>query len=223
MRLKKLTIHNIASVADAEIDFSCTPLASSDVFLICGETGAGKTTILDSICLALFGSVPRLQLGGKAVFDEIKYNDERQMLRSGCGEGSVTLSFTGNDNIDYESCWSVRRARNKADGKFQSVLWTLKSKNLSLSKTTEVRKAVTDALSIYYEQFVRTSMLAQGEFTRFLKAEDSEKAVLLKKLPGTDRFTRIGAEIYRLTAEKQRIYESLRERISMEKILSPEE
>lgn len=223
MRLKKLTIHNIASVADAEIDFSCTPLASSDVFLICGETGAGKTTILDSICLALFGSVPRLQLGGKAVFDEIKYNDERQMLRSGCGEGSVTLSFTGNDNIDYESCWSVRRARNKADGKFQSVLWTLKSKNLSLSKTTEVRKAVTDALSIDYEQFVRTSMLAQGEFTRFLKAEDSEKAVILKKLTGTDRFTRIGAEIYRLTAEKQRVYESLRERIAMEKILSPEE
>ena len=80
MRLKKLTIHNIASVADAEIDFSGAPLASSDVFLICGETGAGKTTILDSICLALFGSVPRLQLGGKAVFDEIKYNDERQML-----------------------------------------------------------------------------------------------------------------------------------------------
>lgn len=223
MRLKKLTIHNIASIADAEIDFSSAPLASSDVFLICGETGAGKTTILDSICLALFGSVPRLQLAGKAVFDEIKYNDERQMLRSGCGEGSVTLSFTGNDNNDYESCWSVRRARNKADGKFQSVLWTLKSNNLCLSKTTEVRKAVIDALGIDYEQFVRTSMLAQGEFTRFLKAEDSEKAVILKKLTGTDRFTRIGAEIYRLTAEKQRIYESLRERISMEKILSPEE
>ncbi len=223
MKLKKLTIHNIASIADAVIDFSDAPLASSDVFLICGETGAGKTTILDSICLALFGTVPRLQLGGKAVFDEIKYNDERQMLRSGCGEGYVSLSFTGNDSIDYESCWSVRRARNKVDGKFQNVLWTLKSSNLALSKTTEVRKAVGQALGIDYEQFVRTSMLAQGEFTRFLKAEDSEKAIILKKLTGTDRFTRIGAEIYRLTTEKQQAYESLRQRIAMEKILSAEE
>ena len=49
MKLKKLTIHNIASIADAVIDFSDAPLASSDVFLICGETGAGKTTILSLI------------------------------------------------------------------------------------------------------------------------------------------------------------------------------
>ena len=109
----------------------------------------------------------------------------------------------------------------QVDGKFQNVLWTLKSSNLALSKTTEVRKAVGQALGIDYEQFVRTSMLAQGEFTRFLKAEDSEKAIILKKLTGTDRFTRIGAEIYRLTTEKQQAYESLRQRIAMEKFSLP--
>ena len=54
MELKKLSIHNIASIADAEIDFKGESLSGASIFLICGETGAGKSTILDAICLALF-------------------------------------------------------------------------------------------------------------------------------------------------------------------------
>ena len=54
MKLIRLTIHNMASIGDAIIDFSAKPLADSEVFLISGKTGAGKSTILDCICLALF-------------------------------------------------------------------------------------------------------------------------------------------------------------------------
>ena len=54
MKLQKLIIHNIASIEDAVIDFEAQPLAGSEVFLITGKTGAGKSTILDAICLALF-------------------------------------------------------------------------------------------------------------------------------------------------------------------------
>ena len=61
MKIQKLVIHNIASFEDAEIDFSKAPLADSDVFLITGETGSGKSTILDAICLALYKSTPRLE------------------------------------------------------------------------------------------------------------------------------------------------------------------
>ena len=58
MIIKKVTIHNIASIADATIDFEAQPLNDAKVFLITGETGAGKTTLLDAICLALFNKTP---------------------------------------------------------------------------------------------------------------------------------------------------------------------
>ena len=100
MKFQKLTIHNIASIEDAVIDFEAEPLAGSEVFLITGKTGAGKSTILDAICLALFDATPRLdstrmQGETKDGDNEIKIKDTRQLMRRNTGEASITLTFTG--------------------------------------------------------------------------------------------------------------------------------
>ena len=106
MKLLKLTIHNMASVGDATIDFTQSPLSDSEVFLISGKTGAGKSTILDCICLPLYGTAPRFKntkingatLDGTAN-DAISVNDPRQILRRNTGEGYAELEFTGNNSL----------------------------------------------------------------------------------------------------------------------------
>ena len=77
MRLKKLTIHNIASIEDAEIDFTAAPLGDAPIFLISGETGAGKSTLLDAVCLALYGETPRMNSSAK---EEIELTDIMPMI-----------------------------------------------------------------------------------------------------------------------------------------------
>ena len=113
MELHVLKIKNIASIADAEIDFSSAPLKDEPVFLICGDTGTGKSTILDAVCLALYNETPRMEAsssekltddavapGKRSDDDTVKINDTRQFLRKGTGRGSVELTFAGNDLTD---------------------------------------------------------------------------------------------------------------------------
>lgn len=213
MKLQKLKIHNIASIEDAEIDFEKTPLSDSELFLITGKTGSGKSTILDSICLALYASTPRLentkmQGATKDKDQKVTVSDPRQLLRRNTGEGYVRLAFIGTDKIPYEAEWSVRRARNNASGNLQSKSWSLKnlSTNELYTKDTDIKQAMATAIGLTFEQFCRTTMLAQGEFTRFLNSDDKDKAAILEKITGVNIYSEIGAAIYSITSEKQATY-----------------
>ena len=189
MKIQRLTIHNMASIEDAEIDFSAKPLVDSDVFLITGKTGSGKSTILDSICLALYGTTPRLsgtRMQG-AVNDagkEVYLDDPAQILRENTGEGYVKLTFEGSDGVPYEAEWSIARARKKPSGKLQGKKWVVKNlrDGMQYSKDAEIRSVISEAVKLSFEQFCRTTMLAQGEFQKFLTAKSDERGVILGKL-----------------------------------------
>lgn len=208
MKLKKLVIHNIASIEDAEIDFLAPPLADADVFLITGDTGAGKTTILDAVSLALYGKTPRLfnkretavSQGG----DEVKVTDPRQLLRRNTGEGFVSLSFTGNNGRDYEACWSVARARRKPGGALQGVKRTLlRGDEVSPLEKDDLKREIEEAVGLDFEQFTRTTMLAQGDFSKFLKSEPKDKAAILEKITGTEKYAVIGRKVFEIYREKE--------------------
>jgi exonuclease SbcC len=230
MKLQKLTIHNIASIEDAVIDFESSPLSDSEVFLITGKTGAGKSTILDAICLALFAETPRMEntlMQGDTQDAEktVKINDPRQLMRRNTGEAFARLTFTGSNGIHYEAEWSVARARKKPDGNLQKKAWTLTNidKQQVLTKDNEIKTEIQRAIGLDFNQFCRTTMLAQGEFTRFLNSKDEEKAAILEKITGVDIYSKIGKKVYDITAEKKDAWDKAKEKIQNIHLMTDEE
>ena len=230
MKLKQLTIHNIASIEDATICFNAEPLASSEVYLITGKTGAGKSTILDAICLALYADTPRLDntymQGILADQDkEVKVNDPRQLMRRNTGEAFVRLTFTDVNGTPYEATWSVARARNKSNGNLQAKKWSLRNvkADLTYSKDDEIKAEIRRVIGLDFKQFCRTTMLAQGEFTRFLNSKDDEKADILEKITGAGIYSRIGAKIFGLAKEHKEQWEQAEQQARSVQVLSEEE
>ena len=235
MKIKKLTIHNIASIEDATIDFSASPLSDTDIFLITGTTGAGKTTILDAICLALFNTTPRLSKTTRsktgANTDDLTATDPRNFMRLNTGEAKVVLTFDGTDGNQYQAEWYVQRGKNKkATTKMDNVVWTLD--NLTTGNRTsgakqgtynDVERDMTQAIGMDFEQFCRTTMLAQGQFTEFLSSQEAEKAVILEKITDTEIYSRLGQQIYTILQEKEKAYKEEKEKIDQITLLTDEQ
>ena len=226
MKIQKLTIHNIASIEDATIEFDKEPLASESLFLITGETGSGKTTILNAICLALYNTSPNLKQIGSAEEDAegVQTNNPRQLMRRGTTEAIISLTFEGNDEKHYEATWSVKRAHNKTSGTLQNVKRTLQCKetHLAFQKETDIKQTIQEAVGLTFEQFCRTTMLAQGQFSKFMNSEEKDKAEILEKLTGTEIYTRIGKKIFELSKNKNREFERINNQIEGAQLLSEE-
>ena len=227
MKIKSIHIYNIASIVDETIDFTKQPLSDSDVFLITGNMGSGKTTILDSICLALYNTTPRLHDRGNREKvennqDNLTLDDPRNLMRRNTGEALVELLFTGIDGNDYEAVWQVQRGKKKkASVSLDNVNWSLK--NLSTGQVImasknpnygDVKSAIRDAVALDFNQFCRTTMLAQGEFTRFLKSDEGDKAEILEKLTKFTEYTRAGKLIHEITQQKKTDWEKIKEKAS---------
>ncbi|MEO6546796.1 MAG: AAA family ATPase [Ferruginibacter sp.] len=217
MKILAIRIKNLASLeGTTEIDFTKEPLCSAGIFAITGPTGAGKSTILDALCLALYAKTPRyLQAkeSGIDIYDvqgsTITQSDVRGILRDGSAEGIAEVDFAGVDGQHYRATWSVRRARNKAEGSLQSYTITLKNigSNADIpGKKTELLDEIERLVGLTFEQFTRSVLLAQGDFTAFLKAGKDEKSSLLEKLTGTHIYSEISKRIFeKHRAEEQQL------------------
>ena len=230
MKFQKLTIHNIASIEDAVIDFEAEPLAGSEVFLITGKTGAGKSTILDAICLALYADTPRLyttKMQGTTTDanKDVKIDDPRQLLRRNTSEAHVKLTFLGSNGVSYEATWAVARAYKKITGAIRNKEWELKNldSGYTFTKDAEIRSELKIAVGLDFNQFCRTTMLAQGEFTRFLNSKDDEKAEILEKITGVDIYSKIGAKIYAQTELRKQDWTKAKLIVDSMRTLSDEE
>lgn len=207
MKILAIRIKNLASLEGIiEIEFTKEPLLSAGIFAITGPTGSGKSTILDALCLALYAKTPRYVQAretGVQVEDvpgnTISQSDVRAILRDGTAEGFSEVDFVGVDGLLYRATWRVRRARNRADGVLQQAsmaLFNLSTESDIGGTNTELLYEITRLVGLNYEQFTRSVLLAQGDFTAFLKADKDEKASLLEKLTGTHIYSTLSRKIF---------------------------
>jgi DNA repair protein SbcC/Rad50 len=214
MKICSVRLKNLNSLkGEVFIDFEAPPIADSGLYAITGPTGSGKTTLLDAITVALYNRVPRHGT-----------NVEELMTRH-TGECWSEVEFeTGGKR--YRSKWSLNRARNQAEGRLQAD-----KMELSLAETGEMlgshRKGETLAqieaiTGLDYDQFLRSVMLAQGEFAKFLKAKPNERSELLEQMTDTFVFSRISAFVFEKTKSEKTKVEQMDAQLGAFQTLDPE-
>ncbi|MEM6796378.1 MAG: AAA family ATPase, partial [Acidobacteriota bacterium] len=188
MKIDRIAIENLASLRGRQPDLELEGelLRDAGLIAITGPTGAGKTTVLDAICLALYDRTPRQRARGQ---------DPRELLSRGAGQGRVAVDLTLDDGRRWTAEWSVHRARNKPDGALQPSRQRILDRTtgeIVADGKTAVQRAVEKNLDLSFEQFTGVILLAQGEFATFLESSDAERSELLERLTGTEIYSRLG-------------------------------
>ncbi|MHC5558092.1 AAA family ATPase [Kocuria sp. U4B] len=193
MRLHRLEIAAFGPFAGREvIDFE--PLNDAGLFLLNGVTGAGKTSVLDALCFALYGSVP----GGRT----------RNALRSHHAEPTaapeVELEFTAAGRrfrltrSPYWEAPSARAASGTSTRQARALLAERDAGGTWVPRATrldDVGELVKEVVGLSKEQFTQVILLPQGEFAEFLRASSADREAVLERLFGTAFYERVQEEL----------------------------
>lgn len=194
MKVLSVSFANLNSLAGTwTIDFT-NPAFRDGLFLITGQTGAGKTTILDAISLALYGCTVRQET--------ISQNLNEVMTR-GTNQAWAEVDFLAPDGRRYRARWSQKRAtgRDPFGKATRSVQDVTANKVLCEGKVNDAKALIKSITGLTFGQFQRTMMLAQGKFDQFLTAEDNDRAAILEQATGTEAYAQLGQRIFEAKKE----------------------
>ncbi|WP_194852018.1 AAA family ATPase [Nonlabens antarcticus] len=212
MKILKISLKNINSLrGEHHIDFETAPLKDNSLFAITGPTGSGKSTILDVISLALFTIVPRL---GRITKNTI--NDTGAVLTKNQQDAYASITYSCTKGI-FQSTWSISTARTGSLRDYEMQLKNVVSgKELPLKKS-EVPAKNEAFIGLNYEQFIKSVVLAQGEFAQFLKVPKKERSELLEKITGTGIYRQLGARAFEKNKQASELIKSEETNINYEK------
>uniref|UniRef100_UPI00403F4C41 AAA family ATPase n=1 Tax=Candidatus Enterococcus willemsii TaxID=1857215 RepID=UPI00403F4C41 len=187
MQPRKLTMKNFGPFINESVDFG--DFQDAGLFLISGKTGAGKTTIFDSMTFALFGETSGQLRTGKEM---------RSMFATPEEATSVTFTFEHQGLLyEIERLPEQEIQKKRGDGirkQTAKVCLTIYDNNQVVrqySKRTEVDAFIKELLHVDAKQFFQIILLPQGEFRNFLIASSNDKEKLLRNLFGTEIYQRV--------------------------------
>lgn len=194
MKILELRFQNLNSLyGEWLIDFADPEYVSNGIFALTGPTGAGKSTVLDAICLALYGATSRL---GKIT------KSSNEIMSRQTGECYAEVLFESQAGR-FRCHWEQRRARKKAEGNLQDqehqISDEITGKPIATKKSLVVG-VIEEKTGMDFDRFTRSILLAQGGFDTFLKADAEQKSKILEQITGTE----IYSEISRRVHERQR-------------------
>jgi len=207
MKILKIHFKNINSLRGEHfVDFTLSPLIDSQLFAITGPTGSGKSTILDVISLALFCRVPRLGKVSKKVITE-----GGAILTRNTTEAFASVVYECNKGI-FRSTWSISTSRNNNLRDYEMELADVAENRILDLRKSDIPGKNEELISLNYDQFIKSMLLAQGEFAQFLKVNKSERGELLEKITGTGIYRKLGKKAF----EKKTLYAKALEDLRIE-------
>jgi exonuclease SbcC len=190
MKIRTINIRNLNSLRlEVAIHLNQPPLNQVGLFAITGDTGAGKTTILDAITLALYGELHRNK--------EVK-----EVLSFGAADALAEVEFETRGSL-YRAKWTIWRARGKVDGnvlgpKREVSKWNEKKQEFEIvaEKISDCKTYIEAVTGLDFGRFSRSVLLSQGDFAAFLKASERERSELLEQITGTAIYTQLSKAAY---------------------------
>lgn len=217
MKILQVRFKNLNSlVGEWQIDLMHPAFTSDGIFAITGPTGAGKTTILDAICLALYGRTPRLNKVTKS---------GNEIMSRQTGECFSEVTFATQSGR-YRCHWSQHRARKKPDGELQAPkheIANADSGEIFESKIRGVADQIESATGMDFDRFTRSMLLAQGGFAAFLQAAPDDRAPILEQITGTEIYSQISIRVHERQREEREKLNLLQAETAGIVILEPEQ